>query len=48
MVNKKTKTMTNKGVEGEEIAIGEMRTAMDNLCLQKQTLKDNIVHVQEL
>lgn len=44
MVNKK---MANDEFEGEESVMAEMRTTMDDLCRQNQTLEDKVFHIKQ-
>lgn len=47
MVNKNTTTLAIKKFNGEESVIAKMRTAMDELRLQNQTLEDNIPNIHQ-
>lgn len=47
MMNKNKTTPVNKESEGEESTIAEIHAAMDDLCHQNQTLKDDIPHIQQ-
>lgn len=45
MGNKKTTTMINEEFDNKKSDTEEMHAAMDDLCRQNQTLKDDVFHV---
>lgn len=47
MVNKSVETLPNSEFDSKENVVEEVCAVVDDLCLQNQTLEDNVLHIHK-